>query len=488
MSTSPRQPNILFIISDQHHPRFMGCAGEPLVHTPNLDKLAARGVRFSNAYCNFPLCCPSRMSLLTSRYASEIDCLSNHSQLHSDAPTFAHAFNAAGYDTVLCGRMHFNGADQWHGFKKRLVGDVVKNFGDVRSMMNDVLGPLHNTTGPNAKAIVASGSGYSGYQSYDETVTAAAVDWLSAREANTTPFMMTVGFVMPHAPFVARPEDYELYENHIGLDDLPAPHPETLHPELKALQRRAGLEDAEPVPLEAQRQARIAYYGMCTHIDRLIGNILDALEASGQTENTIVVYTSDHGEQLGEHGMWWKHTFYESSVGVPLLMAGPQVPQGLEIKNNVSLLDLAPSLLDMANAPALPQASGRSFRCLLEGNTAGWPNTVMAENMWGSTLQCMLKQDDWKLCYYPGHAPQLFDLSQDPGELHDLAADPNQQQRYQDMTATLLANWDYEAIMERRKHAETVEGWTRQWRAECEIGEPDAPWYREPQRNGIIDR
>lgn len=487
MNTSNMQPNVLLIISDQHHPRFMGCAGEAIVHTPNLDRLAARGARFNNAYCNFPLCCPSRMSLMTSRYASEIDCLGNHAQLGSDVPTFAHAFNAADYDTVLCGRMHFNGADQWHGFKKRLVGDVVKNFGDVRSMMNDVLGTLQHTTGPNVKAIATSGPGYSGYQAYDETVTAAAVNWLGGRKADAAPFMMTVGFVMPHAPFVARPEDYALYESRIGIDDLPQPHPETLHPELRTLQRRAGLEDGESVSLEDQRRARIAYYGMCTHVDRLIGDILNALEESGQAENTIVIYTSDHGEQLGEHGMWWKHTFYESSVGIPLLMAGPNIPQGMEINSNLSLLDLAPTMLDMANAPALPRASGRSFRCLLEGDTTAWSNTVIAENRWGSTLQCMLKQDSWKLCYYPGHAPQLFDLSRDPQEIHDLAQEPAYLPQRERMLETLLAAWDYESIMERQKYAATVEDWTRQWRAECEIGDPDAPWYQQPQHNDILD-
>jgi len=485
-----KSPNILLIISDQHHPRFLGCAGEPLVHTPHLDSLAARGTQFTRAYCNFPLCCPSRMSFLTARQASDIDCLSNASQLGSDVPTFAHAFNAAGYQTVLCGRMHFNGADQRHGFQQRIVGDVVSSFGAHGEELRRVLGPeLCGTTGPQARAIVTSGAGYSGYQAYDEKVAATAADWLRhhAAKPEAPPFMLVVGLVLPHAPFVATPDDFARYDDKIDLDDLPAPHPETLHPALRELQRRAGLEDAEPVSTEDQRRARVAYYGMCTQVDRLVGDVLGVLEEAGLSDDTIVVYTSDHGEQLGEHGMWWKHSFYEASVGVPLLLAGPGIPQG-RVEQNVSLLDIGPTLLDLAGAPALPEVSGESFRCLLEGRPEAWHDTVIAENLWppnAPALHRMIKQGPWKLCYYPGQGSQLFNLDDDPQELVDRIDDPECRSIRENLLQQLLAGWDHESIMAHRQNTLVVDGWTTKWREQCDLADPDPPWYDTPPVNTV---
>jgi len=481
-------PNILVIMSDQHHPRFMGCAGEPIVRTPNLDRLAARGTRFSRAYCNFPLCGPSRMSFMTARYAGELECLTNNMQLGSDVPTFAHAFNVAGYETLLCGRMHFNGPDQRHGFQKRLVGDVLGAYENHVDGLKRVLGdPLRKTTGPSAEAIRHSGRGDTGYQAYDNAVTDAAAQWLTDRHAEQ-PFMMVVGLVLPHAPFVAPDEDYALYDNRITADDLPKPHPESLHPEMRRLQSRAGLEGAEPVSLDDQRRARVAYHGMCTFTDRCVGRILDALDAAGMTDNTIVVYTSDHGEQLGEHGMWWKHTFYEGSVGVPMIFAGPGIPAGWATSRNVSLIDVGPTLLDLAGAPAIPGASGKSFRCLLDGDTENWHDTVIAENLWPPQSDClhrMIKQGPWKLCHYPGFEPQLFNLDIDPGETRDLAADPAVSITREELMSKLAEGWDPQAIMARHRNARTVQNWTRQWATSTDLPEPDAPWFDTPPRNSV---
>lgn len=470
-------------MSDQHHPRFMGCAGHPLMHTPNLDRLAARGTRFASAYCNFPLCGPSRMSFMTGRYASEIGCITNHDQLASDTPTFAHAFGAAGYDTLLCGRMHFNGSDQRHGFRQRLISDVKgRELCPQGEPIKVVLDSLSDTTGPNARAIRKSGPGTCGYLAYDEAVTDTAVQWLRERGAQQEqrPFMLTVGYVEPHAPFVAYPDDFYRYNDRIGVDDLPQPHPETLHPELRRFQRRAQLEDAEPVPTEDQRRARAAYHGMCTFVDRQLGRVMDALEQAGLNENTIVVYTSDHGEQLGEHGMWWKHTFYEGSIGVPMVMSGPGVPAGRVVEENVSLVDLPPTLLDLAGAPAIPHASGRSFRCLLEGQVEPWPNEVFAEAYWSAAsehLHYMIRRGPWKLNRYPGFEPQLFNLADDPEETRDRAGDADCR-AVRALLESRLDEWT-------RAHPPTAHplarGETRGWIQEalfnCDLTEPDAPWY-----------
>jgi len=479
-------------MSDQHHPRFMSCAGEPLVQTPNLDALAARGTRFSNAYCNFPLCCPSRMSFLSSRLPSQISCLTNSAQLGSDVPTFAHAFNEADYETVLCGRMHINGPDQRHGFVKRIIGDVTpvyeRQYATIAQVLGDV---LKGTTGPDANAIRVSGPGESGYQAYDRAVTDAAVNYLNERDADgSSPFMMVVGYVLPHAPFVAPPEDYALYDKQITIDDLPQHDPDLLHPEMHRLQRRARLEDTDPVALEDQRRARVAYYGMCTYLDRLIGEVVASLESTGQLENTIIVYTSDHGEQLGEHGMWWKHTFYEGSVGVPLIFAGPGVPQGHVADGNVSLLDIGPTLLGMAGGPEIPRADGRSFRCLFDDNDAAWHDTVIAENLWPPDAPClhrMIKRGPWKLCHYHGYEPQLFNLDDDPQELNDRAADPACQAVCDELMRDLLHNWDHDAIMREHQADLQIQTWAGNWRQKSDLPEPDALWFDEAPENWVGD-
>lgn len=487
MPDSPT-PNVLVVMSDQHHPRFMGCADHPLLQTPNMDRLAQRGTRFSSAYCNAPLCGPSRMAFMTGRYPSQIGCMTNHDQLHSDTPTLAHSFNAAGYETILCGRMHFNGPDQRHGFQRRLISDVTgRPLRPEGESLKLVLDFLSDTTGPNARAIRKSGPGACGYLAYDEAVTDTAVTWLERRgeQACDRPFMMTVGFVEPHAPFVAYPDDFYLYNDQIGVGDLPQPHPEALHPELRRLQRRAGLEDAEPVPLEDQRRARVAYHGMCTFVDRQLGRILDALEQAGLSEQTIVVYTSDHGEQLGEHGMWWKHTLYEGSVGVPMLLAGQGVQAGSVVKENVALVDLGPTLLDLAGAPAIPGASGRSFSCLCEGRAENWPDEAFAEQYWAAVsphVHHMVRQGSWKLNRYPGFEPQLFNLADDPGETRDRAADAECRAVRESLEAR-LEQWRADHPL-RPSPVDEGDGEVRRWICDALYGgdlpEPDSPWY-DPQ-------
>jgi choline-sulfatase len=310
-----RPPNVLLIMSDQHHPRFLGGV-HPFLKTPAMDTLAAKGTRFSSAYCSFPLCCPSRMSFMSGRYASRVSCNDNLSQLASDVPTFAHGFLAADYNTVLCGRMHFVGEDQRHGFEKRIIGDVTTSFVNVDWALRPILGDLVDTPGYSRQALLKSGPGNTGYHDYDRAVCEKAVRWLGERGAQKSerPFMMVVGFAAPHCPFIAPPEDYALYDKLITEADLPEPHLDRVHPANLAQRAMARIDDEPPVPRSAQRRARVAYHGLCTFLDRLVGKITGALAESGMADETIVVYTSDHGEQLGEHGLWWKTTFYEGSV------------------------------------------------------------------------------------------------------------------------------------------------------------------------------
>jgi choline-sulfatase len=479
--TDNNHPNILLIMSDQHHPGFLGCAGHSLVETPHIDGIASRGTFFKNAYCGSPLCCPSRMSFLTGRYPSEINCLTNHDQLDSDIPTFAHAFGAADYDTLLCGRMHFNGPDQRHGFHERRTGDVFWPQLHGHPEPRKILGELWGTNGPGINAIRKSGKGKCAYLAHDEHVTDAAVEWLEERSNINRPFMMTVGLVEPHAPFVAYPEDYDRYNDAITVEDLPAPHPERLHPELARFNRRAGLDNPEdPLSPEDQRRARVAYHGMCTFVDRQVGRMLQALEDLGLDDNTIVIYTSDHGEQIGEHGMWWKHTFYEASVGVPLVMAGPGIPAGKTAHQNVSLMDIGPSLVDLCGAPEIPGATGRSFRCLLDGKGEAWPDLVMSENLWSPAsphVHRMVRKGEWKLNLYPEHDSQLFHLKEDAGENRDRIADPECQEVIVDLVKETERLPDMASVVAGLEQKNAARDMVSNALRKSDLPEPDAPWF-----------
>ena len=400
-----KPPNILLIMSDQHHAGILGCAGDAVVETPNLDRIAREGVRFSNAYCAFPLCGPSRMSFMTCRHPHEIGLWDNESQLSSDTPTFAHAFLTAGYDTVLSGRMHFVGWDQRHGYAERIIGDVPESaYLAAGWKLGGVLGDLADTPGMSLTGLIKSGPGCTGYHAYDEAVTHATVAWLRQRgnHAQNKPFLLTVGYAAPHCPFVAPPQDFEIHRRKIMHSDLP-PSDENLHPANAARRKRFGTDP--PPPVGAQWRSRVAYYGLCTFLDRQVGSVLTALEHAGLADNTIVIYCSDHGEMLGEHGMWWKSTFYDGASRVPLIISWPShIPAGKSRIENVSLMDIGTTLIDLADVDTLPGASGRSFRSLLTGCDTGWEDTAFAEYAErASTTVCrMVRSGPWKYNYYHG--------------------------------------------------------------------------------------
>jgi len=449
------RPNLLYILSDQHTQKVAGCYGDPLAPTPNLDRLAARGVTFDNAYTPSPLCTPARMSLLTGRYPSEQDCWTNSDALASDIPTFAHAMGAADCKPTLIGRLHSIGPDQLRGYAERLVGDHSTNWvgGHAHS-----LGVLDRTNDPFRVSIERSGAGQSSYEVKDREVTEATLDWLDQQTAEE-PFCLSVGYLLPHQPYVCASEDYRRYEGRVGMPTLPAPNDE--HPYLRWWREHTGSLE---LPDDAVIRARTAYYGLVTSFDRMVGAILDRLDALGLADNTLVIYVSDHGDQIGERGLWWKQTFYDESVKVPLIMAWPGVlPEGERRAQIVNLIDLGPTMLDALGAPPLPNAQGRSFLEVAKDGATPWLDQTFSEYCtdgmapWAGETpvqQRMIRRGRWKLIYYHGYRPQLFDLEDDPQELHDLAADPRHAGLADALVGRVLADWDPEAIG--RRMAERV--------------------------------
>jgi choline-sulfatase len=465
-------PDILFLFSDQHARAVMGCSGDPLGATPNLDALAARGVRFTDASCPAPICTPSRMSLLTGRWPHEQACWTLEDTLASDLPTFAHGLGAAGYRTICVGRMHAIGPDQQHGFAERHVGDCAPNWlGAARQR----LGPLAGAQGPSgpgpegvARSLALSGRGQSGYEVVDDATTEATCARLAelgrARAAgDTTPFCLVAGFLLPHCPFVARAADYDRFAGRVPAPRLPVPPPGAEHPWIAGW-RSEGCTDTADAATVAR--ARTAYWALVHALDAKIGRILAALDAAGLGRTTLVAYASDHGEHAGERGLWWKNTFHEASVGVPLVLAWPgHLPAGATCGRVANLIDLGATLLDAAGTPPLPRSHGRSLLAIARDPAAPWIDETFSEyvtdrsSVWtgrAPTTQRMVRSGRWKYIHIEGARPILHDLAADPDEQTDLGDSP----AYADLRATLSARvhagWDPEGVR-REVDARTAE-------------------------------
>ena len=473
-----KRPNILLILSDQHNPHVIGCAGDEAVRTPYLDELAAQGVTFDSTYCPAPLCVPSRMSLMTARHPSDNEVWTNAEMLASDIPTFAHALGAAGYEVVLGGRMHFVGPDQRHGFERRLIGDVLASFpGGPGPDLGTV--PL-STTGPSRESVLIAGPGRTAYQAYDDAVTAACEEFLrSPRPKGDRPFCLVAGFVLPHCPFICPREDYEYYYDRVTL---PRPGPDA-HPFIRMFRTTRGI--AEPFSDEEIRRARAAYYGLVTYLDRLAGRLLDALRASGSHERTVAIYASDHGEMAGEHGLWWKSNFHEGSVRVPLIASWPgHFPEGERRREVVSLSDLGPTFIDLAGAEPLPDVAGESLLPLMRGEASDWRDEAFSElydRMTGTPMR-MVRRGPWKLSLYHGSGCQLFNLEEDPEERNDRAEDPSCASIRDDLLTRVSEGWDPERVAETVRRRGVGSTLLRAWTKATRPPDPDF-WQAPPGSN-----
>jgi choline-sulfatase len=419
--------NLLFILSDEHSRRVLGCYGHPMIRTPNLDRLAASGVRFTSAYCNSPICVPSRAALATGRYVHRIRFWDNGIPYDGSVPSWHHRLRDAGHEVVSIGKLHFRSADDDNGFTEEIMPlHVVDGIGDPLGWLRDPL-PVRKAASRLAND---AGHGDSSYQQYDDNITAAAVDWLKARAGsamrNGKPWVLFVSLVCPHFPLIARPEWYDLYPE----DKLPRPslydtaEREPDHPYVTAIRNcqiyDQSFDDAK------LRRALAAYFGLVSFVDNNVGRLLDTLSATGLAENTRVLYSSDHGDNLGTRRLWGKSTMYEESAGVPMLFAGPDVPQGFVCQEPVSLVDVFPTVTDcvglapypddrdLPGAPLMDVVRGRVSRTVLcEYHAAG-----------AATGAFLIRKGPFKYVHYVGMPSQLFDLDADPQETRDMARDP----------------------------------------------------------------
>jgi choline-sulfatase len=482
-------PNIVLVVSDQHRGDWVGYGGNGAVRTPNLDRLAADGVAFTQAYCNSPLCVPSRMSMLTGRYPHHIGVHGNEDCLPSGIPTVAHAMALGGYDTVLCGRMHFVGPDQRHGFQTRLVGDITPSYpGGPRTNYAHLTG----TPGPIALSVELAGPGESPVLDYDEAVVTACEEFVSERASlgDGKPVFLTVGLYGPHPPFTCSPEQYVSALEALREHDSLIPMDRIPHPYVEQLRRDGRLDTITP---EQITMARANYVGLIGQLDHHIGRITEAAKAL--PGDTLLIYVSDHGEMAGDHGLFWKRSCYEGSARVPMVwypvkqQSRHYVDRGRRVDVPVSLVDLAPSLTGITGSPRLPHVDGDDLTTLLGdgGDDAlDWADRpVYSELILGDRWAVrMVRHDRHKLVYYHGRDPQLFDLAEDPAEVDDLAGDMQYAGVCEELTARILADWEPEMLLAARSARRAAPAFMREWGRKVGAGRMDlwtetGRFYRE---------
>ncbi len=416
--------NLLVVMSDEHQARAMGCAGHPSIRTPNLDKLAKRGMRFTDAYTPSSICVPARASFATGRYVHQTRLWDNAMPYNGSIPGWGHALQEKNIPVESIGKLHYRAEEDPAGFDVEhipmmVAGGVGMVWASIRKederiypkgrMLGDYIGP-----------------GNSKYTDYDAAVTARTQQWFvdKAASGDTQPWCLYVGLVAPHFPLVVPQEYYDLYP----FSNLPAVklHPKNGYQRHPWVEKQNAMMDSEAkFETDEERLRAIAsYYGLCSWLDHNVGEILTALETSGFMENTTVVYTSDHGDNLGARGLWGKSNLYQESVSVPMIMAGPEIAPGT-CDTPVSLIDLSKTIALHFGADI---ASSNDTKSLAEiaKNVSDPDRVVFSEYHAAGAVSgaFMLRKGRWKYNHYVGFAPELFDLKDDPEELVNLADDP----------------------------------------------------------------
>ena len=440
---STQQPNFLIIMSDEHAPMYSSIHGHPLVQTPQMERLAAMGTTFDVAYCNSPLCMPSRMSFMTGRYIHHTGSWDNAAPLESDTVTWAHLLRSTGYDVAISGKQHFCGPDQLHGFQTQLARDLHAERAHPIFSWDDGI-----RTAPRPwQGIDEAGPGTTEEIEVDDLVQARALEYLHDPARQQRPWALNVGFIAPHFPLVVPQRFWDLYPlDQIDLPDLPPGHLDNLHPVYQRMRTMFGLID---FPEDGVRRARAGYYALITYLDEKIGQLIDALEATGQLENTVIIHTSDHGEMNGEHGMWRKSNFYEAASRIPLQIAWPgHLPTGKRIPQVVSLVDLVATVVDMAGAAPVTPLVGDSLLPLLKDKADDWKDEAFAEYLAHGVDRpmAMLRSGRYKLNYSLNDPLELYDVVADPNEFTNLAENPDYADVLEALKTRLLSHWNPEAI------------------------------------------
>ena len=467
-SESPRRPNILVIISDEHNAGVTGCYRNGIVQTPNLDRLSRQGVTLENCYCNSPLSVPSRLSFTAGKYASRIGAWSNNTWLPSaDYPTLPRTMNAAGYESVLCGKMHYDRTRRY-GFRE-IGGNMNTHLktGTGTRRRADNLKPQHKIS----SRFNDFHTGDSKILRHDRAVTSGTVEFLKKRHAGDKPFFLMAGYLAPHFPLIVPEEYWEPYKGKVPMPRIPEGHLESLPLNYKHLRIAFNVED---VPEDIVQKGRELYYGLTQWVDEEIGKVLKALENSEAADNTVVIYTTDHGENMGEHGLWWKNCLYDHASRVPLIVSWPARWRGGQRRTEAcSLVDLVQTIGELGGAECPTDWNGDSMLPWLDDSRTAWKDLAVSE-YYGHNIAsgfAMIRMDRYKYVY---HTPpdedhraerELYNLLEDPGEFNNLATQRAHQERIKEMHAALVKEIGEEPDKtEKRCRADYARGYGRERR------------------------
>ena len=476
-------PNILIFMVDQLNGTLFPDGPAAWLHTPNLAKLAERSTRFTNAYTASPLCAPGRASFMSGLLPSRSRVYDNAAEFAADIPTYAHHLRRAGYRTCLSGKMHFVGPDQLHGFEERLTTDIYPaDFGwtpDYRKPGERIDWWYHNlgsVTGAGVAEI-------SNQMEYDDEVAFHATQKVYdlARGHDARPWCLTVSFTHPHDPYVARRKFWDLYEDCAHLEpQVPAMDYADHDPHS---QRIFDANDWRSFDISKQdiRRSRRAYFANISYLDAHVGAVMEALEGTRQDKDTIILFVSDHGDMLGERGLWFKMSFYEGSARVPLMIAAPGMEAG-RVTDPVSTIDVCPTLCDLAGVSmdeVAPWTEGQSLMPLGQGAEREAPVAMEYTAEASNAPLVALRRGRWKFTRCALDPDQLFDLRDDPHELANIADDPAHADTLRQFSDMARMRWDLDAF-----DAQVRESQARRWVVYDALRQGGYyPWDYQPLRD-----
>lgn len=457
-----RRKNVLFLLSDQHRPDGLGIEGNALAQTPRLDELARQGIRFSNAYCTDPVCTPSRASILTGLYTRRHRAFTNGTPWPFEIRTVAHHFARAGYMTAAIGKMHFVDA-QTHGFDYRMdFNEWYQYLGPKTALYADELNRANSGSGlPQIATLWEGGDPWKGVRKDDRrkglvhTGRASLIkeedhfESFVARESvrflkqhgHKQPFFLVSGFLKPHDPYMPA----ERFARMFTADRMNLP--ETwgkVNLNSVPVEIRKRIEVHAPTPEvndPAEAKQRIAmYWANVAQLDEAIGHVLDTLKDLNLDQDTIVVYSSDHGEMLGDHGLFQKFVFYEPSLGVPLIFRVPGMQQGKICRTPASLAQLVATFCELCNVPVPEGLDGPSLVPSLRAPDKTSNPVVYAEFASHTKAgRAMIRKGSYKYSHYFSDSPELYDLSKDPREMQNLAGSAQHKGLLNDLHGQLVA-------------------------------------------------
>lgn len=452
MTRRVNKPNILLIMADQLAPQFLPCYGHKVVKAPTLNKLADEGVVFESAYTNSPLCAPSRFVMMSGRLPSKISAWDNAVEFSSEVPTYSHYLSSKGYRTCLSGKMHFVGPDQLHGYQDRLTTDVYPSdftWHPDWDRADERLDWYHNMevvtkAGPCKRSM---------YLDYDDEAVFSAKRYIFdyARDDSDEPFFLTLSMIQPHDPYLCREDKWNSYKEEDI--DLPATPLGTVEedPHAARLRHSYGASDVE-LNEQQIRNARRAYYGSISDIDDKVADVLNTIEEAGLSDNTIVIFTADHGDMLGERGMWFKMSYLEHSARVPLIVHAPKHFSERRVKQSVSLVDLLPTLVEMANdGKGFDYATPLEGRSLMSHLTNGKGHDEVIGEYFGEGVASpmfMIRRGTRKFITSEG-SDHLYDLANDPHERNNLANNLAFKSELEALKAEISQNYDLNVLQDR---------------------------------------